>query len=94
MIVPSIAFILEGMDGTQQGTPLAPVIFQSNLNMMIQFCNIFDAMFPPLEFGQYEEEIIECGFVEVIYIFVFCVKIVHLISSNLVCLQIYWSNSP
>lgn len=65
-IPPCIEFIIDGTDGTQQGTPLKTIIFQSNLNMVSQFCNIFDARFPQLESGEeYEADIIECGFITV-----------------------------
>lgn len=66
-IPPAIAFITEGLDGSQQGIPLKTVIHQTNLNLITQFCQVFKAMFP-LDDGQiYNPENIECGFVQCLY---------------------------
>lgn len=66
-IPPSIAFITEGLDGSQQGVPLKTVIHQTNLNLITQFCQVFKAMFP-LNDGQiYYPENLECGFVQCLY---------------------------
>lgn len=78
LIPPTITFILEGVDGTQQGNPLKLVINQTDLNMVIQFCNMFNAMFPILtkeekdalppqteEDKEHEKDALECGFIEV-----------------------------
>ncbi|XP_030371764.1 dynein heavy chain 10, axonemal [Scaptodrosophila lebanonensis] len=46
VITQAIAFILEGVDGTTQGLPLKMVIMQTDLNMVTQFCNLYDAMLP------------------------------------------------
>lgn len=64
-----VEFILEGVDGSQQGNPLKLVLYQTNLNMVTQFCNVFDAVFVPMESGQpYEDSVLNCGFVECLYI--------------------------
>lgn len=81
LIPPTITFILEGVDGSQQGNPLKLVIYQTDLNMVIQFCNMFNAMFPILtkeekdalppqneEDKENEKDALECGFIEVSYI--------------------------
>lgn len=41
--------------------------------MLVQFCNVYDAMFVPLELGEepYDEDTIQCGFVEVSGNFIF-----------------------
>lgn len=61
-----IEFILEGIDGTQQENPLKLVIHQTNLNMLTQFCHLYEAMFVPNVSGEpFDNEEIECGFIEV-----------------------------
>ncbi|XP_055846772.1 dynein axonemal heavy chain 10 isoform X2 [Episyrphus balteatus] len=75
IIVPAISFIFEGLDGTQQGKPLKTVIPQTDLNMIVQFCNLYDAIFapPPINpdadepFVNYNPGTLECGFIECIY---------------------------
>ena len=65
-IPPCLEFIIDGVDGTDLGDPLKMTIPQTNLNMLVQFCNAYDAMFVPLQSGeQYDEDTIQCGFVEV-----------------------------
>lgn len=78
IITPAIAFIHEGLDGTSQGNPLKTVIMQTELNMVVQFCNMYDALLPPFEkqddlaFGApapvaYDTDALECGFIQCIY---------------------------
>lgn len=65
-ITASIDFILEGLDGQQQGNPLALVLHQTNLNLLVQFCHVFDAMFAPTPVGEeFDPDAFECGFIEV-----------------------------
>lgn len=71
-MVPSIDYIIEGLDGQQQGNPSRLVVHQTNLNMVVQFCLVYDAMFeptfsPPRVTGDDLGEVdsIECGFIEV-----------------------------
>lgn len=78
IISQAIAFIHEGIDGTTQGTPLKTVVMQTELNMVVQFCNMFDALLPPFEKEEklsfeapsavlYDTDTIECCFIECIY---------------------------
>lgn len=70
-----IGFIHEGLDGTSQGNPLKTVIYQTELNMVTQFCNMYDALLPPFEKVddifeapapiQYDTDSLECGFIQV-----------------------------
>ncbi|SPP80284.1 dynein heavy chain 10, axonemal [Drosophila guanche] len=78
IIVQAIAFILEGIDGTTQGNPLKLVILQTDLNMVTQFCNIYDALLPvygPSDNKNYDEPVLqvynvdtlECCFLQGVY---------------------------
>ncbi|KAI8122976.1 axonemal, Dynein heavy chain 10 [Lucilia cuprina] len=78
LILQAIAFIHEGLDGTSQGNPLKTVIMQTELNMIVQFCNMYDALLPSFEklddlsFGapppvQYDTDTLECCFIQCIY---------------------------
>ncbi|KAM7359342.1 dynein heavy chain at 89D isoform 2-T2 [Cochliomyia hominivorax] len=78
LIVQAIAFIHEGLDGTSQGNPLRTVVIQTELNMVIQFCNMYDALLPPFEKQddllftvaspvQYDTETLEASFIQCIY---------------------------
>uniref|UniRef100_A0A1I8PAD1 Dynein-1, subspecies f n=1 Tax=Stomoxys calcitrans TaxID=35570 RepID=A0A1I8PAD1_STOCA len=78
IIIPAIAFIHEGLDGTSQGNPLKTVIMQTELNMVVQFCNMYDALLPPFEMQDdlalgspapvaYDTDALECGFIQCIY---------------------------
>ncbi|XP_037820573.1 dynein heavy chain 10, axonemal isoform X1 [Lucilia sericata] len=78
LISQAIAFIHEGLDGTSQGNPLKTVIMQTELNMVVQFCNMYDALLPSFEkqddlsFGapppvQYDTDTLECCFIQCIY---------------------------
>lgn len=59
-------FVLEGVDGTLQGSPLKMVIYQTNLNMLSQLCYIFDASLPVQNDDEpYDNDFLECCFVEV-----------------------------
>ncbi|XP_055373636.1 dynein axonemal heavy chain 10 [Condylostylus longicornis] len=72
LIPPTIDFILEGIDGTQQGNPLKQVIHQTDLNMVVQFCNTYEAIFQlKNEEGEnieYKKDALECGFIECVYL--------------------------
>lgn len=98
LIPPTITFILEGVDGTQQGNPLKLVIYQTDLNMVIQFCNMYNAMFPLLtkeekdalppqtdEDKENEKDALECGFIEVSWVgcMLYCIVSVHVLNRNL-----------
>ncbi|KAH8358423.1 hypothetical protein KR093_000053 [Drosophila rubida] len=78
IITNAIAFILEGLDGTTQGNPLKMVILQTDLNMVTQFCNLYDAMLP--NYGPsdnknsdepvlkvYNTDSLECCFLQSVY---------------------------
>ena len=72
LIPTALGFIHEGVDGTQQGNPLKMVIYQTELNMVTQFCTMYESMFPTtIEIGDvtqaivYEVDALECGFLEV-----------------------------
>lgn len=65
-VTPGIAFIIEGLDGNHQGTPLQTVIYQTDLNMVRQLCYVLDAILPISE-TEYPIDIIECGFVQSLY---------------------------
>ncbi|XP_064550918.1 dynein axonemal heavy chain 10 [Drosophila montana] len=78
IIVNAIAFILEGLDGTTQGNPLKLVIMQTDLNMVTQFCNLYDALLPtygPSENKNSDEPVLkvyntdslECCFLQAVY---------------------------
>ncbi|KAH8250122.1 hypothetical protein KR026_005577 [Drosophila bipectinata] len=78
IITQAIAFILEGLDGTTQGNPLKLVIMQTDLNMVTQFCNFYDALLPnygPGEGKNYDEPVLqvyntdtlECCFLQAVY---------------------------
>lgn len=42
----AIDYVLEGGDGSNQEDPLTMVVPQTNLNMITQLCQMFDAMMP------------------------------------------------
>lgn len=47
-ITPCIDYIIDGLNNMRKQNPLKRVIHQTNLNMVTQFCCMFDAMFPAL----------------------------------------------
>lgn len=78
LIITSIAFIHEGVDGTNQVNPLKTVIMQTELNMTIQFCNMYDALLPAFEKQDdltfeaakplvYDNDTLECCFIQCVY---------------------------
>lgn len=89
VVVQAIAFILEGVDGTSQGNPLKMVIPQTELNMLMQLCHMYDALLPvytnvddiAMEAPEaiiYDQDSIECGFLQVyteIFICLICKNI-------------------
>lgn len=48
-ITPCIDYIIDGLNNMRKQNPLKRVIHQTNLNMVTQFCCMFDAMFPTLK---------------------------------------------
>lgn len=79
-ITPCIDYITEGLDDSRKQTALNTVICQTSLNMLTQFCHVFDAMYPVSPSAaiddvdvdaaadddeQRSHDIIECGFIEV-----------------------------
>lgn len=50
----TIDYVLEGVDGSNQEDPLTMVVGQTNLNMITQLCQMFDAMLP-LQLASVEE---------------------------------------
>lgn len=77
IICEAIAFILEGVDGSTQGQPLKMVILQTDLNMVTQFCNLYDALVPTWgppdknsdepTLMSYNTDTLECCFLQAIY---------------------------
>lgn len=76
IITQAIAFIHEGVDGTSQTNPLKMVIMQTELNMVTQFCNMYDALLPAYQKVDdmtfevpppvpYDRDSLECGFIQV-----------------------------
>lgn len=74
MIMASMAFIHEGIDGTNQCNPLKTVVLQTELNMLTQFCNMYDALLPTyqradeyeaFQLVDYDNDSLECIFVQV-----------------------------
>lgn len=61
-----MSFIIEGVDGTYQGKPLKMVVHRTDLNLVTQFCKVFEAMFPAQASEEkYALDILQCGFIEV-----------------------------
>lgn len=56
LIPTSMEFIHEGVDGSNQEEPLATVIPQTTLNMIIQFCHMYDALLPLLSHPGADDE--------------------------------------
>lgn len=50
----TMEYVLEGVDGSNQEDPLTMVVAQTNLNMITQLCQMFDAMLP-LQMGGDED---------------------------------------
>lgn len=57
-IPPCMAFIFDGMDGSNHVDAPKPVIVQTNLNMITQLCHMFDAMLP-IEEANAEDDVDE-----------------------------------
>uniref|UniRef100_A0A6E8V0M9 Dynein heavy chain 10, axonemal n=1 Tax=Anopheles coluzzii TaxID=1518534 RepID=A0A6E8V0M9_ANOCL len=69
LIPAAIDYILEGVDGNNQEDPLELVIHQTNLNMVVQLCQFYDALFPMKTSAcPHEEDVVECGFVQCVYL--------------------------
>lgn len=72
LIEPCMEFLCEGMDeGVQVAKPTMGIPMTS-LNLISQFCVIFDAILPRAENPQ-EDEIIQCCFIEVIIFQIFVI---------------------
>lgn len=69
-LVPDLmAYVHDGIDGTSQVEPLAMVVMQTELNMLIQLCLMLDAVLPHTENDKivYDDEVVECAFVQSLY---------------------------
>lgn len=69
-IVPELlAFVHDGIDGTNQVEPLKMIVMQTELNMLVQLCMMLDAVLPHTENDKiiYDDETMECAFVQCIY---------------------------
>jgi dynein heavy chain, axonemal len=68
--VPELmAFVHEGIDGTQSTEPLMTIVMQTELNMVVQLCMLLNAILPHSENDKivYENEVIECCFIQSLY---------------------------
>ncbi|KAK5648316.1 hypothetical protein RI129_003208 [Pyrocoelia pectoralis] len=68
--IPStLGYVISGVLGTQQVSPLKTVIPQTGLNMITQLCFMIDSMYPqPIEDARDPEEEIEEGPIEAIFL--------------------------
>lgn len=69
-IVPStLRYIIDGYIGLQQTKPLKFIVYQTALNMIVQLCNMLDALLPgqPDEEQEWAPEVTECVFIESVY---------------------------
>ncbi|KAB0803715.1 hypothetical protein PPYR_00685 [Photinus pyralis] len=68
--IPStLAYVISGVLGTQQVSPLKTVIPQTGLNMITQLCFMIDSMYPqPIEDARDPEEEIDEGPIEAIFL--------------------------
>lgn len=69
-LIPELmAFVHEGIDGTQSVEPLTTIVHQTELNMLVQLCMMLDAILPHAENDKtiYDNEVIECAFVQSVY---------------------------
>lgn len=68
-VISGIDFIIEGLDGSQQGKPLKTIIPQTNLNMVIQFCTVFSTILSSSTgTNNLSPDIFECIFIETVYV--------------------------
>jgi dynein heavy chain, axonemal len=69
-LVPDLmAFVHEGIDGTNQVEPLKMILKQTELNMLVQLCMMLNAIVPHTENDKiiYDDEVLECAFVQCLY---------------------------
>lgn len=69
-LVPELmAFVHEGIDGTNQVEPLKTIVMQTELNMLVQLCMMLNAILPHTENDKiiYDDEVVECAFVQCLY---------------------------
>lgn len=69
-LVPELmAFVHEGIDGTNQVEPLTTIVMQTELNMLVQLCMMLNAILPHTENDKiiYDDEVVECAFVQCLY---------------------------
>lgn len=94
--MPCIDYVTEGLDDSRKQTPLNTVIRQTGLNMIVQFCHVFDAMFP-ISFTdeEYSDEIIECGSIEVKMMLYFQMTILNNVffSFAMIVFNFNWADS-
>lgn len=69
-LVPELmAFVHEGIDGTNQVQCLKTIVMQTELNMLVQHCMVLDSVLPHTENDKiiYDDEVLECAFVQCLY---------------------------
>lgn len=69
-LVPELmAFVHEGIDGTNQVELLKTIVMQTELNMLVQLCMMLDSILPHTENDKiiYDDEVLECAFVQCLY---------------------------
>lgn len=69
VIPETLAFVVEGIDGTIQSLPLKTIVMQTDLNMVVQLCIIFESILPHTESDKivYDDEVLECVFTQCMY---------------------------
>jgi len=69
LIPETLAFIIEGIDGSIQLEPLKTIVKQTDLNMVVQLCIMLDSMLPHTENDKiiYDDEVLECAFIQCMY---------------------------
>ncbi|KAL7022048.1 hypothetical protein ACKWTF_012111 [Chironomus riparius] len=69
LIPETLAFIIEGIDGSMQLEPLEMIVIQTDLNMVVQLCIMLDSMLPHTENDKiiYDDEVLECAFIHCMY---------------------------
>jgi len=69
-LVPELmAFVHDGIDGTNQGEALRTIVMQTELNMLVQLCMMLNAVLPHTENDKiiYDDEVVECAFIQSLY---------------------------
>jgi dynein heavy chain len=69
LIPDTLSFILEGVEGSSQVEPLKTIVFQTDLNMVVQLCILYDAILPHTKNDKivYDDEVLECVFIQCMY---------------------------